>query len=76
MQAYVLINARTGEIKDILRHLRTIVEVKTAQMTFGPYDAVALVEASDLEDLGRVLAGSIQVIPGIEDTLTCIAVDV
>ncbi len=76
MKAYVLINIRTGELKDVLRQLKTIAEVKDANMTFGPYDAVAIVESSDLEDLGRILAGSIQPIPGIEDTLTCLAVEV
>jgi DNA-binding Lrp family transcriptional regulator len=76
MKAYVLINVRTGEIKNVLQNLKKIAEVKDANMTFGPYDAVAIVEAHDLEDLGRVLAGSIQPIPGVEETLTCLAVDV
>jgi uncharacterized protein with GYD domain len=44
-------------------------------MTFGPYDAVAVVEASDVSHLGQILASTIQPIPGILDTLTCIAVE-
>jgi DNA-binding Lrp family transcriptional regulator len=76
MKAYILINIRTGEIKDVIRQLKKIVEVKDANMTFGPYDAVAIVESQDLDDLGRILAGSIQPIPGVEETLTCLAVDV
>ena len=75
MKAYVLINIRTGEIKDVVRQLRKLSQVREVNMTFGPYDAVAIVESKDLDDLGNILAGSIQPIPGVEETLTCLAVD-
>jgi hypothetical protein len=45
-------------------------------MTFGPYDAVAVVQNSDINRLGALLAADIQPIPGILETLTCLAVDV
>ena len=76
MKAYVLINVRTGEIKDVVKQLKKIAQVKDANMTFGPYDTVAIVEARDVNDLGQILASEIQPIPGIEQTLTCIAVDI
>ena len=44
-------------------------------MTFGPYDAVAIVDSKDINDLGQILAGIIQPIPGVEETLTCLAVE-
>lgn len=75
MKAYVLINIRTGEIKDVVRQMRKVEQVREVNMTFGPYDAVAIVESKGLEDLGNILAGSIQPIPGVEETLTCLAVD-
>ena len=75
MKAYVLINIRTGEIKDVVRQLRKVGQVREVNMTFGPYDAVAIVDSKDLDDLGNILAGSIQPIPGVEETLTCLAVD-
>ena len=76
MKAYVLITIRTGEIRDVMRQLTKVHSVKQANMTFGPYDAVAVIEASDINDLGHILAGEIQPIPGITQTLTCLAVDV
>ena len=76
MKAYVLINIRTGEIHDVVHQLQRIQSVKEVNMTFGPYDAVAIVEAMDLNDLGKILAGLIQPIPGIEETLTCLAVEI
>jgi DNA-binding Lrp family transcriptional regulator len=45
-------------------------------MTFGPYDAVAVVETTDIAKLGSIIALEIQPIPGVEQTLTCLAVDV
>lgn len=76
MKAYVLIKVRIGEIRDVVRQLRRIETVKEVNMTFGPYDAVAIVETSDVAHLGRVLANEIQPIPGILETLTCLAVDI
>ncbi|MEI7846296.1 MAG: Lrp/AsnC ligand binding domain-containing protein [Chloroflexota bacterium] len=76
MKAFVLINIRTGEIYDVIHQLQKIPQVKDVNMTFGPYDAVAIVEAKDIDDLGKILAGAIQPIPGVEETLTCLAVEI
>jgi DNA-binding Lrp family transcriptional regulator len=76
MKAYVLIKIRAGEVKDVIGQLRRVEGVKEAHMTFGPYDAVAVVETPDVAKLGAVTALAIQPIPGVEQTLTCLAVDV
>jgi DNA-binding Lrp family transcriptional regulator len=75
MKAYVLVKVRAGELKDVVNSLRKIPSVKEAHMTFGPHDAVAVIETEDVAKLGAVLASEVQPIPGIEQTLTCIAVD-
>ena len=76
MKAYVLIKIHAGEVKDVIRQLRKVEGVTEAHMTFGPYDAVAIVETSDISHLGAITASAIQPIPGVEQTLTCLAVDV
>lgn len=76
MKAYVLIKIRAGEVKDVVRQLRKLDGIIEAHMTFGPYDAVALIGATDISGLGTLIATTIQPIPGVEQTLTCIAVDV
>lgn len=76
MKAYILIKIRTGEIKQVVKELRKMEAVKSADMTFGPYDAVAVVEHDSINGIGSLLAGSIQPIPGVEQTLTCLAVDI
>jgi len=76
MKAFVLIKVRAGEVKDVVDQLRRIKNIREAHMTFGPYDAVAVAETDDVAALGRVTALEIQPIPGVEQTLTCLAVDV
>jgi len=75
MRAYVLISIDTGALNEVLRHLKSVEGIIEAHMTFGPYDAVAILELEDVSAIGRVLAGSIQPIPGIVETLTCLAVE-
>ena len=76
MKAYILIKIRTGEIKQVVKELRKLEAVKSADMTFGPYDAVAVVEHDNINGIGSLLASSIQPIPGVEQTLTCLAVEI
>ncbi len=76
MKAYVLIKIRAGEVKEVVKNLRKIQGVVEAHMTFGPYDAVAEVETQDVAKLGTITASDIQPIPGVEQTLTCLAVDI
>ena len=75
MKAYVLIKIRTGNVKEVVRRLHETPHILEANMTFGPYDAVAIVEADDLGGLGTLIASSIQPMPGVKQTLTCIAVE-
>ncbi len=76
MKAYIMIKIRAGDVKEVVGHLRKINGVVEAHMTFGPYDGVAVVEAADIAKLGAITALEIQPIPGVEQTLTCLAVDV
>jgi DNA-binding Lrp family transcriptional regulator len=76
MKAYVLVNIRTGDVKEVVKNLRRVKNVLEANMTFGPYDAVAVIETDDINSVGAILANEIQPIPGVLDTMTCLAVDV
>jgi DNA-binding Lrp family transcriptional regulator len=75
MRAFVLINVRTGEVREVVRQLRRVEGVVEATMTFGPYDAVAVVEGRDVQAVGQILASGIQPLPGVTETLTCLAVE-
>ena len=76
MKAYVLIKVRAGEVKEVIRQLRRTDQIVEANMTFGPYDAVAVLDAPDITSIGNLIAAAIQPIPGVEQTLTCLAVEI
>ena len=75
MKAYVLMHVRPGSVPEVVHTLRRVSGVLEANMTFGPYDVVATVEARDINQLGPLVAGEIQPIPGVLDTLTCLVVE-
>lgn len=76
MKAYVLIHVRPGSVSEVVTNLRRLKGVLEAHMTFGPYDVVVVVQAEDINHLGRLIASQIQPIPGVLDTLTCMIVEV
>lgn len=76
MKAYILVNVRIGQIKEVVKHLRSIDHVTEATMTFGPYDAVAIVEFNNLNELGSLISNAIHPIPGVIETLTCLAAEI
>lgn len=75
MKAYVLINIHPGDVREVIRQLRKMPGVLEANMTFGPYDAVAIIESQDINQLGKMISSEIQPIPGVTQTLTCLAVE-
>lgn len=76
MKAYILVHVRIGQIKEVVKHLRSIDQVTEATMTFGPYDAVAIVEVASLNELGGLISNAIHPIPGVLETLTCLAAEI
>lgn len=75
MKAYVLIRIRAGEIGEALRQLKGLKGVVRADMTFGPFDAIATIEAGGVNEIGRMVAWDIQPIIGVTETTTCLAVE-
>jgi DNA-binding Lrp family transcriptional regulator len=72
MKAYVLVKIRPGSIEEVVRNMQRLPEVVEANPTFGPYDAVAAIQADTIGHLGRLVNVRIQSIPGIVETLTCL----
>ena len=75
MKAIVLIKFNTGDLKDAFNDLKRLPSVTEAHLTFGPYDAIAIVQAENLKSLGKIVARDIQLIPGLVETCTCLMVD-
>lgn len=75
MRAYILTHVRSGSERDIVRAVKGLPGVIRADFTFGPYDIIVEVEASSLMALGLLVSETIRSQPGVEDTLTCLAVE-
>ncbi len=56
MKAIILIKMNTGDLREALRDLKRLRSVAEAHLTFGPYDAIAIVHTDDLKALGRIVA--------------------
>jgi len=72
VEAYVLIQTKVGDAGRVARDLRRLPGIISTDPVTGPYDVVARVEGSDLDDLGNVVAIHVQGIEGITRTLTCV----
>ena len=71
LSAYVLILTEVGKVAHAAQALRDLDGVQVAEDITGPYDIIARVQASSLDQLGRLVASRIQAVDGVTCTLTC-----
>ena len=76
VQAYILIQTEVGKAASVAEQIAGITGVTLAEDVTGPYDVIARVEASTVDDLGRLVIAKLQDVPGITRTLTCTVVHV
>jgi len=79
IRGYVLIETEVGAtlavgdaVRGISSAFGTIVSVDTVT---GPYDVIVLVEADDLDQLGRAIMHEVATVPGVQRTTTCLSVN-
>jgi DNA-binding Lrp family transcriptional regulator len=71
LSAYVLILTEIGKVAHVAQALRDLDGVQLAEDITGPYDIIARVQASGLDQLGRLVACRLQAVDGVTRTLTC-----
>ena len=76
VQAYILIQTDVGRAASVAQAIAALEGVALAEDVTGPYDVIARVEASNVDDLGRLVIAKLQDVPGITRTLTCTVVHV
>ena len=62
---YILFSLKAGEKKGFILRLRKINVVKAARLVLGNWDAIAKIEAENVEELEKVYFNEIDKIPGI-----------
>jgi hypothetical protein len=65
LSAYVLIESELGKVAQAIRDLDG---VRLAEDLAGPYDVIANVQASGLDELGRLIVFRIQALDGVTRT--------
>ena len=71
LSAYVLILTEVGKVAHVAQALRDLDGVQVAEDITGPYDIIARVQASSLDQLGRLVVSRVQAVDGVTRTLTC-----
>ena len=69
--AYVLIQTEVGKAGQVAKAVSDVEGVRSAEGVTGPYDVIALTEANNIDELGRLVVVGIQAVGGINRTLTC-----
>jgi len=75
-KAFVLIETALGKNKEVVNSLRKmkVAGVKSVDTVTGPYDAIAVLEADTLNEIGDIITTKIHAVDGISRTVTCLAV--
>lgn len=73
-KAFILIETAVGRNKEVMAHLSKLKGVKSVDMVTGPYDIIAVVDGESLNEIGDLITGKIHPIPGINRTVTCLAI--
>ena len=73
-KAYVLIEVAVGKSRAVREEILSLDEVKTVDVVMGPFDIIAVVNASDVSAVASLVTSNIHNIDGVLRTQTCLAV--
>ena len=73
-KAYVLIEAQVGKTKEVVETIRSLKGVASVDVVTGPYDAIAVIQAETLNEIGDLIVAKVHPVAGISRTVTCLAV--
>ncbi len=75
MQGYILIQTEVGSAATVAAAIRRLPGVLAADDVIGPYDVIVRCDAETIDELGRLVAGRMQMIPGVMRTTTCTVIN-
>jgi len=73
--AYLLINVSTGSETQVADDLKKVAGISGVRVVTGLHDVICYVEADDLSGLKRDIIERIRRVPGIQRTITCMALN-
>ena len=72
-KAYVLIETSAGYAKDLVATLAEGRQVRSTERVTGPYDAIVVLEAPDMNAISDIVVNEIHTMRGVTRTTTCFA---
>jgi DNA-binding Lrp family transcriptional regulator len=73
-KAYVLIEAQVGKTEEVVEAIRSLKGVASVDVVTGPYDAIAVIQAETLNEIGDLIVAKVHPVAGIYRTVTCLVV--
>ena len=71
-KAFILIEVEVGKGYEVVAALKEIGGVTAADLVTGPYDVIATVEGQRLDEIGDIVTGKIQPVPGVSRVVSCL----
>ncbi len=75
-KAFLLIQTVGSKSNEVVAAIKQLGEerVKWICTVTGPYDVIAVIEGETLQEIGELVTGEIDSIPGISRVVTCLAI--
>ena len=71
-RAFILIETQVGRANQVVRALRSLPGVMSADVVTGSFDVIALIEVDTMGAMADLVTGQMQGIRGVLRTITCV----
>jgi DNA-binding Lrp family transcriptional regulator len=73
-KAFILIETAVGKNREVVSVIRQLKGIKSVDSVTGPYDAIAVIEADNITEMGDTITSKLHTIDGVFRTVTCLVV--
>ena len=73
-KAFILIETAVGKTREVADTLKGVGGMQSVDVVTGPYDVIAVIDATDINTMGSLVTEKIHTISGVVRTVTCVAV--
>ena len=73
-KAFIFIETAVGKTREIASTLKSVNGVQSADLVTGPYDVIVMIEAEDINAVGRLVEQQIHALAGVMRTVTCLTI--
>jgi DNA-binding Lrp family transcriptional regulator len=75
VRAYIFIEMMAGHAKNLVDRLSDQQAVADIDRVTGPYDVIAILEASTLDEISNIVTSDVHSLSGVVRTTTCVCLE-